>query len=67
MELSGVTAVPSAIKTVDINQDGRSDLLIFKDYGSPRLGAEPKRRPAPALCRRAWARFPRAARPASAS
>ena len=33
----GVTAVPAAIKTVDINQDGRSDLLIFKDYGAPIL------------------------------
>jgi FG-GAP-like repeat len=37
VELSGVTAVPSAIKTVDVNQDGRSDLLIFKDYGAPVL------------------------------
>jgi hypothetical protein len=37
VELTGVTSVPSAIKTVDVNQDGRSDLLIFKDYGAPIL------------------------------
>ena len=37
VELSGVTAVPTAIKTLDINQDGRSDLLIFKDYDAPIL------------------------------
>ena len=37
VELSGVTSVPTAIKTVDVNQDGRSDLLIFKDYGAPIL------------------------------
>jgi hypothetical protein len=37
VELPGVTAVPSAIKTVDINQDGRGDLLLFKDYGAPIL------------------------------
>ena len=35
--LPGVTAVPAAIKTLDINQDGQTDLLIFKDYGSPLL------------------------------
>ncbi len=37
VELPGVTSVPSAIKAVDINQDGRSDLLLFKDYGAPLL------------------------------
>ena len=37
MELPGVTSVPSAIKAVDINQDGRCDLLLFKDYGAPLL------------------------------
>ena len=37
MEFPGVTAVPAAIKAVDINQDGQSDLLIFKDYGAPLL------------------------------
>ena len=35
--LPGVTAVPAAVKTLDINQDGQMDLLIFKDYGSPLL------------------------------
>ncbi len=35
--LPGVKAVPAAIKTLDINQDGQTDLLIFKDYGSPLL------------------------------
>jgi hypothetical protein len=35
VELSGVSGVPSALKAVDINQDGRSDLLVFKDYGAP--------------------------------
>ncbi len=37
VELAGVTSVPVAIKTLDVNQDGRSDLLIFKDYGAPVL------------------------------
>ncbi len=37
VSLPGVTAVPAAIKTLDINQDGQTDLLIFKDYGSPLL------------------------------
>ena len=35
--LPGVTAVPAAVKTLDINHDGQTDLLIFKDYGSPLL------------------------------
>jgi hypothetical protein len=35
--LPGVTAVPAAVKTLDINQDGQMDLLIFKDYGPPLL------------------------------
>jgi len=35
--LPGVTAVPAGVKTLDINQDGQTDLLIFKDYGSPLL------------------------------
>jgi hypothetical protein len=35
VELAGVTSVPAAIKAIDINQDGRSDLLLFKDYGAP--------------------------------
>jgi hypothetical protein len=35
--LPGVTAAPAAIKTLDINHDGQTDLLIFKDYGSPLL------------------------------
>ena len=37
VELPGVTAVPTAIMTLDINQDGRGDLLLFKDYGAPVL------------------------------
>jgi hypothetical protein len=37
VELPGVTAVPLATKTLDINQDGRDDLLLFKDYGAPVL------------------------------
>ncbi len=37
VELSGVTGAPSAIKALDINQDGRSDLLLFRDYGAPTL------------------------------
>ena len=37
VELTAVTSVPPAIKAVDINQDGRSDLLLFKDYGAPSL------------------------------
>ncbi len=37
VELTGVTAVPLAIKALDINQDGRDDLLLFKDYGAPVL------------------------------
>jgi hypothetical protein len=35
--LPGVTAVPAAVKVLDINQDGETDLLISKDYGSPLL------------------------------
>jgi len=35
--LPGVTAVPLAIKTLDVNQDGQVDLLIFRDYGAPLL------------------------------
>jgi hypothetical protein len=35
--LPGVTAVPAAVKTLDVNQDGQTDLVIFKDYGSPLL------------------------------
>jgi FG-GAP-like repeat len=35
--LPEITAVPTAIKTLDINQDGQTDVLIFKDYGSPLL------------------------------
>jgi len=35
--LPGVTAVPSAIKTLDVNHDGQADLLIFKEYGAPLL------------------------------
>ena len=35
--LPDVTAVPAAVKTLDINLDGQTDLLIFKDYGSPLL------------------------------
>jgi hypothetical protein len=35
--LPGVTAVPAAIKALDINDDGQTDLLIFKDYGAPLL------------------------------
>jgi FG-GAP-like repeat len=37
VELTAVTSVPPAIKGIDINQDGRSDLLLFKDYGAPSL------------------------------
>jgi hypothetical protein len=35
--LPGVTAVPSAIKALDVNHDGSADLLIFKEYGAPLL------------------------------
>jgi len=35
--LPDVTAVPSAIKTLDVNHDGQADLLIFKEYEAPRL------------------------------
>jgi hypothetical protein len=35
--LPGVTAAPAAVKTLDVNQDGQADLLIFKDYGAPAL------------------------------
>jgi hypothetical protein len=35
--LPDVTSVPAAIKALDINQDGQTDLLVFKDYGSPLL------------------------------
>jgi hypothetical protein len=35
--LPDVTSAPVAIKTLDINQDGQSDVLIFKEYGSPLL------------------------------
>jgi hypothetical protein len=35
--LPDVTAVPAAIKALDINQDGQTDLLIFKDDNSPLL------------------------------
>ena len=37
VELPAVTAAPAAIKALDINQDGRSDFLLFKDYGAPML------------------------------
>ena len=50
--LAGLTTVPTAVKTVDVNHDGQADLLIFKDYGSPLLllgekGGPP--RPSPAV------------------
>jgi hypothetical protein len=35
--LPGVTAVPSAVKTLDVNHDGQSDLLIFREYAAPLL------------------------------
>jgi hypothetical protein len=35
--LPGLTAVPTAIKAVDVNHDGQPDLVVFKDYGSPVL------------------------------
>jgi hypothetical protein len=35
--LGGVTAVPAALKTLDLNHDGQTDLLIFNQYGSPML------------------------------
>jgi hypothetical protein len=35
--LAGLTSVPTAVKTVDVNRDGQADLFIFKDYGSPLL------------------------------
>ena len=35
--LPGVTALPTAIKTLDVNQDGQVDLLVFNQYGSPLL------------------------------
>ncbi|HEX3450979.1 MAG TPA: VCBS repeat-containing protein [Isosphaeraceae bacterium] len=35
--LPDVKAVPAAVKTLDINQDGQMDLLIFKEYGAPLL------------------------------
>ena len=61
--LPGVTAVPAAIKTLDVNQDGQADLLIFKEYGPPLLllgqkEGRPGRSPA------AWARLDRARPPA---
>jgi hypothetical protein len=45
VELSGVTAVPAAIKAIDINQDGRGDVLIFKDYEAPVLVLSQKEGP----------------------
>jgi FG-GAP-like repeat/FG-GAP repeat len=35
--LPGVTAVPAALKTLDVNQDGQTDLLVFNQYGPPLL------------------------------
>jgi hypothetical protein len=35
--LPGLTALPAAVKTLDVNQDGRADLIVFKDYGAPML------------------------------
>ena len=35
--LPGVTALPAALKTLDVNQDGQTDLLVFNQYGSPLL------------------------------
>jgi hypothetical protein len=35
--LPGVTNSPAALKTLDINQDGQTDLLVFNQYGSPLL------------------------------
>ncbi len=35
--LPGVTNSPAALKTIDINQDGQTDLLVFNQYGSPLL------------------------------
>jgi hypothetical protein len=35
--LPGLTGVPTAMQTLDINQDGQLDILIFKDYGAPIL------------------------------
>ena len=34
--LAGVKAVPAAIESLDVNQDGQADLLIFNEYGPPR-------------------------------
>ncbi len=35
--LPGVSSVPTAVRSLDVNQDGQIDLLIFKDYGAPLL------------------------------
>jgi len=35
--LPGVAALPAALKTLDVNQDGQTDLLVFNQYGSPLL------------------------------
>jgi hypothetical protein len=35
--LPGVTALPPALKTLDVNQDGQTDVLVFNQYGSPML------------------------------
>ncbi len=40
-----MTSVPVAIKTLDVNQDGRGDLLVFKDYGAPLLVLSQKEGP----------------------
>ncbi len=35
--LAGIRAVPAAIKSLDINNDGQADLLIFNSYDPPQL------------------------------
>ena len=45
VELPGVSAAPAAIKALDINQDGRSDVLLFKDYEAPVLVLSQKEGP----------------------
>ncbi len=37
VEVQGLNSAPPAIKVLDANRDGRPDLLVFNDYGTPVL------------------------------
>ena len=45
VDLSGVTNAPAAMRLVDVNQDGRLDVVVFHSYGPPSLFVSQKEGP----------------------